>query len=119
MAEKRTKKVVFTEMLEIEEIKSNPEYKELIEKTIAQIDKKNSYKGETKLQKENNATMELIKEVLATINTKVRIGELQEANENLKVLSNQKMSALLKKLVDNNEVIKTIDKKVAYFELAE
>ena len=34
-------------------------------------------------------------------------------------ISNQKISALLKKLVDNNEVTKVIEKKIAYFKIAE
>lgn len=33
--------------------------------------------------------------------------------------SNQKLSALLKQMVDNGEVVRTMDKKKAYFEVAE
>ena len=119
MAEKRTRKVILGEILEVEGVKGNAEYTEVISKIIEQIDKKNSYKGETKTQKENAGIMEIIKETLRTMNTKARISEIQASNEQLGELSNQKMSALLKKLVDNNEVIKTIDKKIAYFEIAE
>ena len=33
--------------------------------------------------------------------------------------SNQKLSALVKQLVDNGEILKTVDKKKSYFEVAE
>ena len=47
-----------------------------------------------------------------------RISEIQDANDRLGELSNQKMSALLKKLVDTEKVVKTTDKKVTYFSIA-
>ena len=37
----------------------------------------------------------------------------------MSVFSNQKLSALLKKLVDAGRVIKTVDKKKSYFSVAE
>ena len=119
MANKRTKKIILNEILEVEGVKNNVEFTETIQKLIEQIDKKNAYKGETVTQKENAKIIEIIKETLAKMNEKARISDIQDANENLANLSNQKMSALLKKLVDTGIVIKTIDKKLAYFEIAE
>ena len=119
MAEKRTRAMILGEILEVEGVKGNTEYSETIQKLIDQINKKNASKGETATQKENVVIMEIIKETLATLNGKARISEIQDANKKLQELSNQKMSALLKKLVDSELVKKTIEKKVAYFELAE
>ena len=86
---------------------------------IELLDKKASSKTETKTQKENVAIMETIVNTLVELAKPVRISELQSANETLENLSNQKISALLKKLVDTEKVVKTIDKKVAYFSISE
>jgi len=86
---------------------------------IELLDNKASRKVETKTQKENVAIMETIISTLTELARPVRISELQEGNVELANLSNQKISALLKKLVDTNKVVKTIDKKVAYFSVAE
>lgn len=86
---------------------------------IELLDKKASYKGETKVQKENVAIMETIVETLSELAKPSRIADIQGANETLSTLSNQKMSALLKKLVDNKTIVKTTDKKITYFSIAE
>lgn len=84
---------------------------------IELLDNKKATKSETKTQKENVAIMEIIVNTLTELARPVRISELQSANETLANLSNQKISALLKKLVDNETITKTIDKKVAYFSM--
>lgn len=84
---------------------------------IELLDNKKSNKTETKTQKENVVLMETIVNTLTDLARPVRITELQEANSTLAELSNQKVSALLKKLVDNKTINKTIDKKVAYFSM--
>ena len=86
---------------------------------IELLDKKASSKTETKTQKENLVIMNTIVDTLVELARPVRITDLQSANEELANLSNQKISALLKKLVDTNKVVKTIDKKVAYFSISE
>ena len=86
---------------------------------IELLENKKAYKGETKTQKENALIIEKIYNTLVELAKPVRISELQNANEELSVLSNQKVSSLLKKLVDSEKVVKTIDKKVAYFSVAE
>ena len=49
----------------------------------------------------------------------VTITELQEQNEEMANYSNQKLSALLKQLVDSNVVARQVDKKKAYFKLVD
>ena len=61
--------------------------------------------------------METIVEILTDLAKPVRITDLQSANETLANLSNQKISALLKKLVDGGKVAKTIEKKIAFFSI--
>mgnify|MGYP003476065849 FL=1 len=45
------------------------------------------------------------------------ITEIQTSNEDLKELSNQKISALLKQLVDTDLVERIVDKKKTYFQI--
>ena len=119
MAEvKRTQITVLGEILELGEIQANAEYKELIEKIIEQKEKKNAYKRETPVQKENAELVDIIRNVLAT-NGKCTLKDIQVANDRLAVLGSQKMTALITKLVNNGEVVKTIEKKVRYYELVD
>ena len=43
--------------------------------------------------------------------------ELQELDSEMANYSNQKLSALLKQLVEENRVVKTVDKKKSYFSI--
>jgi hypothetical protein len=82
------------------------------------LDNKRAKSGQTKTQKENIAVMEKIKAVLSEQASAVTISELMKDNR-LADYSNQKLSALLKKLVAANEVVRTEDKKKAFFSIAE
>ena len=62
--------------------------------------------------------METIKAELTRIDRSVTITELQKESETLAEYSNQKLSAMLKKLVDNGEVTKIVDKKKSFFKVA-
>ena len=83
------------------------------------LEKKSSNSGQTKTQKENETIKEKIVETLRELDRPVIITELQGANVELSNLSNQKISALLKQLVDNGIVKREVDKKKAYFTLAD
>lgn len=121
MAEKMTKKDWFKEL---RELVSNSEYgrKEdmlkFIDNEVELLTKKSSKSGSTKTQKENLEIMEKIISALSEMEEPVTITELQKRNEEMAKYSNQKLSALLKKLSDegeNQRVVKTIDKKRSYF----
>lgn len=88
---------------------------EAIDKMIASLEKKASVP--TKTQKENEGVMTTIVEALAYIGKPSTCSELMK-HPSLAMYSNQKLSALLKKLVDKGEVVKTVEKKVSYFSLA-
>lgn len=79
------------------------------------LEKKSSNSGQTKTQKENEIIKEKIVETLRDLGKYATITEIQEKNAELGAYSNQKISALLKQLVDNKEIEKVIDKKKAYF----
>jgi hypothetical protein len=72
----------------------------------------------TATQKANEDIKVEILNVLANYEGKATIKDIQDQHEMLATLSNQKMSALLTQLVNTNKVVKTIDKKKAYFEIA-
>ena len=79
------------------------------------LERKSSNSGQTKTQKENEILKEKIVETLKELNKFSTITEIQNANTELTDLSNQKISALLKQLVDTNVIEKVIEKKKAYF----
>ena len=79
------------------------------------LERKSSNSGQTKTQKENEILKEKIVKTLKELNKFSTIIEIQENNIELANLSNQKISALLKQLVDTNVIEKVIEKKKAYF----
>lgn len=82
---------------------------------IELLDNKKASNVKSKTQVENENIKNVIVETLIDIAKYVTISELQDANETLASLSNQKISALLKQLVDSEVIKKQIDKKKAYF----
>ena len=84
---------------------------------IELLDNKKANKTMTKTQKENQEIAKVIVEVLANATEPLRIRDIQDKNEVLDTLSNQKMSALLTQLVKNEVVEKVTDKKVTYFKI--
>ena len=116
MANKKTKREFFGEIREI--VKENTELVEFIDHELELLDKKTSAKS-TKVNTEQVELMEKIVDALNEIGRSVTISELQKENAEMAEYSNQKLSAMLKKLVDNKQVTKMIDKKKSYFMVAE
>lgn len=116
MEKKLTKKEVFAIIRGI--VEDRPELVDFIDHEIELLERKNSKTTQTATQKENEGIKVIILEELANIPKPVTISELQTASAKLSVYSNQKLSALLKQLVDSQEVVKTSDKKKSYFTLA-
>ena len=115
---KVTKLQVVERMLATESIVANADFKAYLENEKALLEKKRDNKKATKTQTENVGIKALILEVLAE-KSGVTITEIQSAREELKALSNQKISALVKQLKDNGEVVKTVEKGKSLFNLAE
>lgn len=115
---KVTKLQVVERMLATESIVANADFKAYLENEKALLEKKRDNKKATKTQTENVGIKALILEVLAE-KSGVTITEIQSAREELKALSNQKISALVKQLKDNGEVVKTVEKGKSLFSLAE
>ena len=110
---KMTKKDYFGVLLEM--VSGNEELTNFITHEIELLEKKSSKSGQTKTQKENETIKEKIVETLRELGRYATITDIQEANAELGTYSNQKISALLKQLVDTQVIEKMIDKKKAYF----
>lgn len=118
MEKKMTKKDYFNLVAEIvanADVENQDDIQAFISHEIELLEKKSSKSKPSKTQKENEGTMQEIVSVLATLDTPVTVTELMKADETMAVYSNQKLSALLKKLVDNGTVKKTVEKKKSYF----
>lgn len=114
MTNKMTKKDYFNRLLTI--VAGDAELEQFIAHEIKLLDKKSSGRKPTKNQEEN---VEIKKEILSVLADKgtMTVTEIQKSSEMLGDLSNQKVSALLRQLVEVGEVEKTIDKKKSYFSL--
>ena len=117
MANKITKREVIGMMMNEEVVKANPTYVAYLENELALLDKKAQNKKATKTQEQNVGIKATILEVLATIGSGT-VTDIQNGNEELSALSNQKVSALVRQLVESGEVVKTIDKKKSIFYIA-
>lgn len=87
-----------------------------IDAMIVSFEKKAANKKATKTQEENAGIKEVIKSVLTTEG--VTVSEIQTKDAALANLSNQKISALLRQMIESGDVVKTIDKKKSFFSLA-
>ena len=118
MANKITKREVIGMMMKEEVVKANPTYVAYLENELALLDKKAQNKKATKTQEQNVGIKATILKVLATIGSGT-VTDIQNGNEELSALSNQKVSALVRQLVESGDVVKTTDKKKSIFSLAE
>lgn len=120
---RKTQKDLFGEIKAIVEKYGTVEQVEFIDKKVAQLERKNDNRGMTATQKANEELKAIIVENLTSLDKAVTINEIQSNDERLQTIngepiSNQKMSALLSQLVKANVVVKTIEKKKAYFSIA-
>ena len=121
MTKKITKREMFamvSTVVEKAEVENKAEMLKFIEHEIELLEKKSSKSGQTKTQKENVLLVEQLKLALAEMERPVTISEFQaESTFEVATLSNQKLSALLKKMVEEGSVVRTVEKKKAYFKL--
>lgn len=111
-----TKRDYFSRLIEIVEgayVDNSTEIVDFLNHEIELLSKKSNVK--TKTQKENEVLVERVFDALVTVGRPVTVSELQGADAEIGDMSNQKVSALLKKLVDAERVVKTVDKKKSYF----
>lgn len=115
MEKKITKKEMFAQIREV--VKDNAEFVAFIDHEIALLDKKAGSKKPTATQIANEAFKASILDVLSA-DEGMTVSEVIASSDDLKGLSNQKVSALLKLLKDEGKVVKELDKKKSVFKLA-
>ena len=122
MTNKMTKRDWFNEivkLVEASDYENKTEAVLFLNHEIDLLERKSGKSGMTKTQKENVEVMEQIKIALDEIGKPVTISELMATSAVMNGYSNQKLSALIRQLVKAGEVIRTEEKKKAYFSLAE
>lgn len=124
MAEKKiTKREVVERMLADSNISSNEMFKAYLENELELLKKKSENRKATKNQTENVEIKTVILEVLTSMG-KARATDIMNAVKatdevQYATLTNQRVSAILKQMVENDgTVVKTVDKKVSTFSLA-
>ena len=94
---------------------------------IELLSRKNSKSGATKTQKENEIVANMLIEELAKVGKPITITDLMNTSEIVKNytlengnnLTNQKISAIFKQLVESQKIVKVVDKKKSYFSIGE
>ena len=109
MTKKLTKKEMFAMMYEVikgVEVENKNEMLDFIDHEVELLNRKHSSNGESKTQKENKILMEQLREALAQMPRPVTISEFQNlSTHEVATLSNQKLSALLKKMIDSGTLV--------------
>ena len=91
------------------------------------LSRKNSKNGATKTQKENEIVADMLIQELEKVAKPITITDLMNTSqvikeytlENGNKLTNQKISAIFKQLVESQKIVKVTDKKKSYFSIVE
>lgn len=116
-----TKKEMFNEVIALATENKREDIVNFAQHEIDLLNSKKSSNTMTATQKANEEIKVVILEELAKLNVPMTITDFLNASEKVNTLvngSNQKTSALMKQLVDNKAVVKTVDKKKSYFSVA-
>lgn len=112
---KVTKKEMFEMLKGVAGVAENDDMVAFIDHEIELLNKKSANKKATKTQEENVGIKAEIMAVLTADGATVT--DIQTKSATLSALSNQRVSALLRQLVESGKVAKTVDKKKSYFSL--
>ena len=115
---KTTKREYLVNLLNlVKETEHEKEFKDFLNHEIELLDNKKKNSKPTKMQKENEELMNRIVEAMATFTEPLTITEMQKKHSTFSELSNQKISSLMRKLIAEEKVVRTVNKKKAYFSL--
>lgn len=119
MAEKKITKVeMFTMIKALDEVKANANMVAFIDHEIELLQKKSEKKGNSKASQANAEFLTDVKVALTALGTATATEVMKELVGKYPEVSNQKVSAHLRKLVKAEEVVRTEEKGKAYFSLA-
>ena len=116
MANKLTKREVINMMLAEESISANETYVAYLKHELELLDNKANNKKATKNQEENETYKTIILETLGKIGGGT-VTEIMKANDTLSGLSNQRVSALLRQLKENDGKVDKVteNRKTIFF----
>ena len=116
---KLTKRDHYNTLLTLSEVKSNPALVEFIEHELELLAKKNSAeKKPTAVQVANEGIKQSIVDGME-VGKKYTITDIMKSIDECAELSNQRVSALVRQLVTDGVVVRTEEKRKAYFSLAD
>ena len=116
---KPTKRDHFATLLALAEVQAKPELVEFITHEVELLEKKNaSDKKPTAQQTANDAIKVAIVGGMVK-GTRYTITDLIKTSPECADLTNQRVSALIRQLSDEGKVVRTEDKRKAYFSLAD
>ena len=115
---KITKRDRFNALLAIPAVQADPDLVDFIEHELELLAKKNSADKKPTAQQTANEGIEAAIVEAMEPNHLYTVTELQKSVEACADLSNQRVSALLRQLKDEGAVIRTEDKRKAYFSKA-
>ena len=118
MTKKLTKKDHFNALLAIKEVQENPVLVGFIEHELELLARKNSTaSGEKKQTAQQKANEEIKKGILECMepNRYYTITEMQKEFPCCKEMSNQRVSSLVRQLMENGAVVRTEEKGRAFF----
>ncbi len=121
MANKVTKKDNFNAIIEVLKTADRSDLVSVMEHEIELLDKKNAYKSNTPSasQKENAEIAELVPNVLES-GKLYRLSEIKALIPALEKSSGtQRIAVICRKLEAEGTLVKTVDKRVIYYSLAE
>lgn len=111
-----TKREMFLAIREV--VSADAEMVAFIDKEIDLLNRKSASRKPTKTQTENEVYKADILVTLSTADAPLSIKDIQAGTASLEELSNQRISHLMKALVDSGQVAKVYVKKVPLFSLA-
>ena len=121
-AKKLTKRDRYAQLLALNEVKANPDLVAFIEHEVELLARKNTVNGEKALtpnQIQNENFKVIIAEHMASAPDRLfNVTELNKEVDVLNDLSNQRISAILRQMVDAGKVEKVVDKRKSYFRMA-
>jgi hypothetical protein len=115
MEKKMTKREVINAMLANEVVSANEVWVGYLTNELALLDKKSANKKPSKTQVANEGIKDLIEDVLSASDKALTVTEILASGVFEPLTSPQKISALLKQMVEAGKVIKTVEKKVSRF----
>ena len=109
---------ILNAMLAIEDIQSNPIFKEYVENEITKLLRRKAEKSPTKTQEAN---AELKTAILSEMEAGIlyTISDMIKNLPSCENLSNQKVSAVIRQMMlDDKTIVKTVEKRTSYFSKA-